>query len=50
MHCLLENQLIARVNEMVQQAKVLAANPDNLTSVSRTHTVYGGSRLLKVIL
>jgi hypothetical protein len=36
--------------KMAQQIKVLAAKPDNLSSIPGTHNVEGENRLYKVVL
>ena len=38
----------SRASEMVQQVKVLAAKPDDLSSIPGTHTVERENGLLKV--
>lgn len=41
---------VTETYEMAQQVKVLAAEPDNPSSVPGTHTVEGKNGLLQVVL
>ena len=41
---------LARVNEVPQQVKALAANFVTLNSISRTHLIEGKNWLLQVVL